>query len=70
MSLRYRIARHAHIVLRVLNFVVFAFGIFSIEINLNVNHVQGVLVGAPNIWTPGQQLPLFIGAFSFLRIAW
>lgn len=49
------------------------FTAFAIEIVLNENYAVGVLGAQPgggngNILTPGQLLPMVIGAFSFVRI--
>ena len=45
------------------------FSALTVEFTLNFNHMTNVL-GEHGLSGPGQQLPLLIGLFSFLRICW
>jgi hypothetical protein len=45
------------------------FSALTVECTLNFNHMSNVL-GEHGLSGPGQQLPLLIGLFSFLRICW
>lgn len=45
------------------------FSALTVECTLNFNHMTNVL-GEHGLSGPGQQLPLLIGLFSFLRICW
>jgi hypothetical protein len=45
------------------------FSALTVEFTLNFNHMTNVL-GEHGLSGPGQQLPLLIGLFSFVRICW
>lgn len=60
---------YAYLALAGFNLFWMLFSALTVEFTLNFNHMTNVL-GEHGLSGPGQQLPLLIGLFSFLRICW